>query len=179
MQFRMIYLVIFLTMGSLNQVRAKSSPPLPRRASRALPSRISTPVLRGPTRVLLAPIAVGSINSATSSPKPATPSLPATGPKAPTAPKAPAAPKATEPSSPPTGPKAPTAPVLPFGYAAGNEFINNVSSVTTANTNINMNTNNFFSPGTMLSGINFGNININIAPNVTSSGPVFNEQKIK
>jgi hypothetical protein len=125
--------------------------------------------------------------------------LPATGPKSSTAPKAPAAPKATEPSSPaiqikaPTHPKAPTAPtapkpatpsspptgpVLPFGYTPTNEFINNVSSVTTANTNINMNTNNFFSPGTMLSGINFGNININIAPNVTSSGPVFNEQKI-
>jgi hypothetical protein len=80
----------------------------------------------------------------------------------PVLPKAPSMPNA------PTAPKSPIVPTAPMGF--GN-FWNNMSNLTTANTNISMNTGNYFGSGATIVGANFGNVNISVAPSVTSSGP--------
>ena len=68
----------------------------------------------------------------------------------------------------PTEPQSPIFPTPPSGFR---NFWNNMSNLTTANTNISMNTGNYFGSGATIVGANFGNVNISVAPSVISSGP--------
>ncbi len=49
---------------------------------------------------------------------------------------------------------------------------NNLTSITTANTDINMHLNNVFGPGATINNVSMGNINTQVSPSVTGSGPV-------
>ncbi|MBM3631802.1 MAG: hypothetical protein FJX00_02325 [Alphaproteobacteria bacterium] len=71
----------------------------------------------------------------------------------------------------PNTPTAPQSPIVPTALMGFGNFWNNMSSLTTANTTISMNTGNYFGPGATIMNANLGNVNIGVAPSVKSYGP--------
>jgi hypothetical protein len=71
----------------------------------------------------------------------------------------------------PHAPNTPQSPISPYAPAGFGNFWNNMSNLTTANTNISMNTGNYFGSGATIMGAAIGNVNINVTPSVISSGP--------
>ena len=155
-----VVIVVFFCANPMGGV--KSTPVVVKKSvsSSVTSKKVPVPVKKATTSVTPtnAPVTIsgGATTSAAVSALPASPGVPAV-PKKPSMPNA---------------PMAPQMPVLPTAPAGFGNFWNNMSNLTTANTNISMNTGNYFGSGATIVGANFGNVNINVAPSVTSSGPL-------